>query len=482
MTMLQSPAPEGAEAALPAPAGAQASRADDLKDAFARQRRAFDRRGGLSLDQRRAQLKALRALVKAKADAFARAVGDDFRGRSPHETLIAEVGVLLAAIDYALPRLARWAKPERVGVGWRFWPARGMILKQPLGVVGVLSPWNYPVQLALMPVVASLAAGCRALVKPSELTPATSALLAEILAETFPPDVLAAVTGGPEVAAAISRLPFDSLIFTGSGRIGRQVMAAAAETLTPVVLELGGKSPVLVDETADLDAAAASIMAGKLLNAGQTCIAPDYALVPRRLREPFIDACRIAARRLYPDPSGPDYTAIRGEGARERLIRLQQGLDAVPLFDAPLPSPKLAPAILRDPPPDSAVMREEIFGPLLPVVSYDDPEEAVAAVNARPRPLALYWFGRDRARLRPVLERTLSGGVAVNETILQAAVEALPFGGVGASGFGAYHGRAGFDAFTHRRAVLVQSRWGGAKVLRPPYGRLAERLLKLVLR
>lgn len=455
---------------------------DRLTEAFERQREAFDREGGLPLDVRRAQLKALRALVKGKADAFAKAVCGDFGWRSPHETLIAEIGVLLAAIDYALPRLSKWAKPERVGVGWRFWPAKGVILKQPLGMVGVLSPWNYPVQLALMPVVAAVAAGCRALVKPSELTPATSALLTESIADAFAPEILAAVTGGSDVAAAMTRLPFDSLIFTGSGRVGRQVMAAAAENLTPVVLELGGKSPVIIDETADIDAAATAIVAGKLLNAGQTCIAPDYVLVPRRLRDTFVEACQAAARQLYPDPGGSDYTAIRGDGARERLVRLQQGLDAIPLFDRRLPPPKLTPVILRDPPARSAVMQEEIFGPILPVVSYDAPAEAIATVNARPKPLALYWFGRDQARLRPILERTLSGGVAVNETILHAAVEALPFGGVGASGFGAYHGRAGFDAFTHRRAVLLQGRWSGTKVLRPPYGALAGRLLKHLIR
>ena len=455
---------------------------DSLLEAFSRQRTAFERDGGLSPETRRAALKTLRTVIKARSDDFAKTVAADFGGRSRHETLIAEIGVLLGAIDHALPRLARWAKPERVAVGWRFWPARGRVMKQPLGVVGVLAPWNYPVQLALMPVVAALAAGCRTLVKPSELTPATSALLADTLADSFAPEVLAAVTGGPEVAERMSRLPFDALIFTGSGRVGRQVMAAAADNLTPIILELGGKCPAIVDESADLDDAAASIMAGKLLNAGQTCVAPDYVLVPRRLRQSFVEACRAAASRLYPDPAGPDYSAIRGEAARQRLIRLQEGLQTVPLFPGTLEAPKLAPVAIIDPPDNCAVMREEIFGPLLPIISYDTPDEAVRAVNDRPRPLALYWFGRDRARLGPILERTRSGGVAVNDTVVHAAIEALPFGGVGASGFGAYHGRAGFEAFTHRRAVLLQSRWSGTRFARPPYGALADRLLKLLLR
>ena len=467
---------------MPDAAAQGRSEMDRLGKAFARQRSAYEREGGLPLGTRRAQLKLLRATLKQSADDFARVVAEDFGGRSRHETLLAEIGVLLGAIDHALPRLSAWARPERVAVGWQFWPARGRIMKQPLGVIGVLSPWNYPVQLALMPVVAALAAGCRALVKPSELAPATSALLAETIANGFAPEVLAVVTGGPDVAAAMSRLPFDSLIFTGSGQVGRQVMAAAAENLTPVVLELGGKSPAIVDETADLDAAATSIMAGKLLNAGQTCIAPDYVLVPRVLRASFVEACRTAAQRLYPDPAGPDYTAIRGEAARERLMRLQDGMDAVPLFAASLPAPKLTPAIVVDPPPESPIMQEEVFGPLLPVVSYDSPDHAIAMVNQRSRPLALYWFGRDKARLSAVLERTLSGGVAVNETVLHAAVEALPFGGIGGSGFGAYHGRAGFDACTHRRAVLLQSRWSGTRFARPPYGRMADRLLRLLTR
>jgi coniferyl-aldehyde dehydrogenase len=458
------------------------SATDRLLAAFAVQRTAFDTGGGLTVETRRAELKKLRTLIKARAEDFAKAVSDDFGGRSRHETLIAEIAVLLGAIDHAVPRLAKWAKPERVAIGWRFWPARGRIIKQPLGVVGVLAPWNYPVQLTLMPVVAALAAGCRALVKPSELTPATSALLAETIAECFSPDVLAAVTGGPEIAARMTRLPLDGLIFTGSGRVGRQVMAAAAENLTPVILELGGKSPAIIDESADLDDAAASIMAGKLLNAGQTCIAPDYVLVPRQLRGKFVEACRTAAKRLYPDPTSQDYTAIKGADARERLVGLLDGLETVSLFDVQLEAPKLSPALIIDPPPESAVMREEVFGPLLPVVSYGGPDEAIAAVNSRPRPLALYWFGRDKARLQPVLERTLSGGVAVNDTVIHAGVEALPFGGIGGSGFGAYHGRAGFDAFTHRRSVLAQSRWSGTRLARPPYGPLADRVLKLLVR
>jgi acyl-CoA reductase-like NAD-dependent aldehyde dehydrogenase len=223
-------------------------------------------------------------------------------------------------------------------------------------------------------------------------------------------------------------------------------------------------------------------MAGKLLNAGQTCVAPDYVLVPRALRAPFIEACRKAARGLYPNPEGLDYTAIRGPAARDRLVRLQEGLETIRLFDVELDAPKLTPTILVDPPGDSPVMREEVFGPLLPVLSYDAPDEVITVVNSRPRPLALYWFGHDPARLRAVLDRTLSGGVAVNDTVVHTAVEALPFGGIGGSGFGAYHGRSGFEAFTHRRPILLQSRWSGTRFARPPYGPMSDRLLKLLVR
>jgi coniferyl-aldehyde dehydrogenase len=454
----------------------------ELQTAFDRQRKAYASQGGLSLAQRRAELKRLRALVKDNAEAFALAVSQDFGGRSRHETLVAEIGVILAAVDHALPRLARWSKSEHVRLGWRYWPARGEVRKQPLGAVGVLAPWNYPVQLALMPVVGALAAGCRIILKPSELTPATSRLMADLAGAAFSPDVLTVITGGPDVAAALSRLPFDKLVFTGSGRVGREVLHAAADHHTPVLLELGGKSPAVVDRSADLDEAATAIMAGKLLNAGQTCVAPDYVLIHRDRRDDFVDACRRAATRLYPDPSSPDYSAINGEAARERLLRLCAGHRSEPLFGVDLPAPKLSPTLLMDPPPDSAVMREEIFGPVLPVLTFDSPEDAVARINSLPDALALYWFGRDPSALEAVIAQTRSGSVAVNETVLQAAVEALPFGGVGASGYGAYHGRAGFDAFTHRRAVFKQSRHSGTRYMRPPYGPMAERLFKFLLR
>lgn len=460
-------------AVIPEPAGEPSRSYDQLRSAW-------NRAGGLPLARRRVALARLRQAVRSRAEAFAKTLDADFGGRSRAESLVAEVAAVLRAIDHARPRLKRWAAPERAGVGWPFWPARAYLRKQPLGVVGIMGPANFPVQLTLLPLVGAVAAGCRVLVKPSELMPATAALLGETLAEAFRPDEVACLSGGPEMAAVMTRLPLDHLLFTGSTSNGRLVMAAAADHLTPLTLELGGKSPVVIAVDADVSAAARAIVAGKLMNAGQTCIAPDYVLVPHHLRDAFVAEARAAARSLYPDPAA--MTAVRGETARRRLADLQAGLTTVPLFETAVPSPGVQPAMVLDPPLDSAIMREEVFGPLLPVVGTDGTEAALAIINALPRPLALYWFGRDRTALAAVLDRTVSGTVAINETVLHAAVEALPFGGVGASGFGAYHGRAGFDTFSHRRPVFVQTRLSLTRLLQPPYGARAERIIQSMLR
>ncbi len=451
---------------------------DDTKAnvALRRLRAAQHRDGVVPLEGRRRALKALRGMVVARADDLVAAVARDFGGRSPHETRVSEIAMALAAVDHALPRLKRWSRPERVSVGWRFWPARAQVLKQPVGVAGIIAPWNYPVQLALLPLVGALAAGCRVVVKPSEHVPETAGLLCRSLAEHFDPDLVLAIEGGASDAAAMAAAPFDKLLFTGSTATGRAVLRAAADNLVPTVLELGGKSPAIVDASADVARAAADIVAGKLLNAGQTCVATDYAFVPRASLDAFVAEARASARRLYPDPDGADYSAICRPADRARLLALCEGHRTVPLFDRELAPPKLTPALVLAPDLDSALMREEIFGPLLPVFPYDDIEEVFAALRDRPDPLALYWFGSDRARRDDVLARTRSGGVAVNDTIMHVAVEALPLGGLGASGMGAYHGRSGFEAFTHRRAVFIQSRWSPTRLLRPPYGALADRI------
>ena len=451
-----------------------------VAEAYGTLRAAWNRDGGVPVAARRPALMRLREAVRRRAERFAETLDEDFGGRVREETLVAEVAAVLRAVDHAGPRLAGWAATRQVPLGWPFWPARAHLRPEPRGVVAILGPANFPVQLTLLPLVGAVAAGCRVLVKPSELTPRTASLMAETLAEGFAPAEVSVVTGGPEVAEAVTRLPLDHLLFTGSTTNGRRVMAAAADALTSLTLELGGKSPVVIAPDADLAAAARAVVAGKLVNAGQTCVAPDYVLVPVGLRDAFVDHARRAATALYPDPSR--LTAVRGAEARRRLEALADGLAGVPLLNKPVPAGQVEPMLVLDPPHDARIMREEIFGPLLPVLGYGSLQDAIEVIATRPRPLALYWFGRDRAALEFVLDRTSSGTVAVNETVLHAAVEALPFGGIGGSGFGAYHGRAGFETFTHRRPVFVQSRFSITRLLQPPYGGRAERIIAGMLR
>jgi len=452
----------------------------ELHSAYTGLREAFDREGGLSLDARREALLALSAHLKRNAEAYAAAISADFGHRSRHESLLTEIALLLDGITYTLPRIKRWAAPVRVTLGWPYWPAYGRIVREPRGVVGVIAPSNYPLQLALMPVISALAAGCRVLVKPSELTPRTAALMQEGIKAAIDPKIVTVICGDMSVASEMTRLPLDALLFTGSERVGHLVMSAASEHLTPVTLELGGKSPVVIDPSADLKRAAESIVAGKLLNAGQTCVAPDYVLYPRELHNELVAQLRAAALKLYPDLR--DYTSISSDKAVQRLQALETGQDIVPLFTGPVNPPYYRPALVISPAIGSAIMREEIFGPLLPLLPYDTQDDAIRAIKTMPTPLVLYWFGTHAERRDYILTRTRSGSVSINETVLHAGVQALPFGGMGASGLGRYHGKAGFDAFTHERPVFHQARWSVTKLLRPPFGQRAERILKLLLR
>ncbi|MGO8953205.1 MAG: coniferyl aldehyde dehydrogenase [Rhodomicrobium sp.] len=462
-----------------------------LSDILSHQRQAFLREGPPPYAERRADIVKLRDAVKNEAEAIASAISADFGNRSRHETLLADVWPVIASARHTLHHLRSWMKPKSVAVGLELLPARARILYQPLGVVGIISPWNYPFQLAIMPLMAALAAGNRAMLKPSELTPRTSEFLASFLGKLYPAEKVATVLGGPEAGAAFAALPFDHLFYTGSTAVGRKVMLAAAQNLTPVTLELGGKSPCIVGEDAALPAAAESIASGKLLNAGQTCIAPDYVLVPEARREEFLNLLQAAVRKLYPSlRTNPDYTSIVNgrhygriaryiEEARQRAVRVIEINPA----NEPLPADerKIAPTLLIDPPDDAAVMREEIFGPVLPVKSYGSLDEAIDYVNSHPRPLALYYFGAGRESRDKVLNRTASGGASVNETLMHVVVENLPFGGVGPSGMGAYHGEYGFQTFSHRKGVFLQSPLNGTGLLRPPYGRLAGKMLKFML-
>ena len=441
--------------------------------------------------QRRDDLRALRAALKAGLPRMVEAIAADFGHRPREESLLAEAMPVLSTIDLLLRNLRGWMRPRRVSAGWRLWPARAQLRSEPLGVVGVISPWNYPVNLALVPLATAIAAGNLVYLKPSEATPATSRFLRELLQEVFPADRVAVAQGGADVGAAFAALPLDHLVFTGSTAVGRKVMAAAAANLTPLTLELGGKSPAIVCPSYPLERAAARLATGKWFNGGQTCIAPDYALVVggRERRDALVAALRAEALARYGDLSGQagDYTRIIDQA---QFARLQawldearaRGCEVLPLVDGHDPARRLfAPTLVLDPPEDIALMREEIFGPVLPVLAVDSLEAAIGFVNARPRPLALYPFSAERGEIERVLGSVLAGGVTVNDTLLHFAAEHLPFGGVGPSGMGAYHGRAGFDAFSKQLPVLWQPRRSASDLLRPPYARLA-RLIGFLLR
>jgi len=452
---------------------------------------AASRRDQLPPWQVRAErLQRLRRLVTANHDAIAAAIHADFGNRPVQETALLEVFPSLAAIDDALKHGRRWMRERRARTGIWFRPGKSRLVPQPLGVVGIVVPWNYPLYLTVGPVAGALAAGNRVMVKLSEYTPRFAELFAQLAQSAFAPDELVVVNGDAGVAADFTALPFDHLLFTGSTQVGHHVMRAAAANLTPVTLELGGKSPAILGPGADLARAASRILAGKLLNAGQTCIAPDYVLLPEGMRDAFVTHARQAVDKLYPAlASNPDYTSIISPRHFGRLTSLldeaqSRGARVTPLSDAApdAQARRLPPMLLLDVPPDTTVMQEEIFGPLLPVVTYRTLDEAIAFVNARPRPLALYLFEQRGDAVDHVLRQTVAGGVTVNDTLLHIAQDDLPFGGVGASGMGAYHGKAGFETFSKLKPVFHQARLNGAALLSPPYGERFRKMIRLLLR
>ena len=460
----------------------------DLHELLDRQRAAWRARVP-DRAQRLDDLARLRAAFKSRLEEFAQVVAADFGGRPRVEALLADGMPVLHEIDHASRHLRRWMRSRRVRADLTFFPARCEIVPKPLGVVGIISPWNYPVNLALVPLIDALAAGNHVLLKPSENTPRTSALLAELIADVFPSERVTVVTGDAGVAAAFAALPFDHLLFTGSTAVGAKVLAAAAPNLTPVTLELGGKSPAIVAPGCVGARTVDRIAAGKFLNAGQTCIAPDYVLVHADERERFVALLRDYVAQHYPGfGTTADYAGIVNDAQFARLTRWLEearaaGATVVPLAEGAGAAPRmLAPVAVLDAPATTALMREEIFGPILPVVAYREYDAAIEYVNARPRPLSLYVFDDDRARIRRTLDACTAGSVAVNDCVLQFAQSRLPFGGVGPSGMGAYHGHAGFLAFSKQMPVFRQARWSASAWLRPPYGARAERLLRFLLR
>lgn len=470
------------------PAPAQSSAAADVQRAYRRLQQGFENDRYPSARARLDRLTRLERALQRSTDDIIAAIEADYRGRSRVETLMIELMLPVFALRHAKRRLRAWMKPERASPAWWLIPSSARIVRQPKGVVGVIAPWNYPVMLAIGPMIDALAAGNRVLLKPSELTPRTAELLASLLRETFAADEVAVVTGGPEVARAVTTLPLDHLVFTGSTRVGREVAIAAAPNMTPLTLELGGKSPAVVHESYPIERAAVRIGVARLFNAGQTCIAPDYAMVPKHKEQAFVDAYLRFVEKGFGDlANSRDYSAIASERHRDKLEEMLRDaaakgarvVRADPHGTLSKRHARMAPALVLDPKPGMLVMEEEIFGPILPVVTVASTDEAIAFINARPRPLAAYYFDDDAARADRFVQQTHAGGVTLNDAALHFFNDELPFGGVGSSGMGAYHGFAGFKTFSHEKSVFEPG--PSARLLRQPFPAVVEQGLRLLI-
>ncbi|MBV1775771.1 coniferyl aldehyde dehydrogenase [Burkholderiaceae bacterium DAT-1] len=462
-----------------------------MRSIFERQRHVSRQEPFPIAAERRETLAKVRNLLADKRviERVIEAISQDFGYRSPDETISMEIVPNISLAKYYEKNLGRWMKPRKRHVSIWFKPARNYIVPQPLGVIGIIVPWNYPLFLAVGPMLAALAAGNRVMLKTSEYAPTFGKLLKELMASIFSEDQVAVINGGVTVAQSFSELPWDHLLFTGSTSVGKHVMRAAAANLVPVTLELGGKSPAIIGPDYPLHRAVDRIMWGKCLNAGQTCVAPDYVLVPRQQVSAFIDAARKVVARNYPNlASSPDFSNIIAERHVERLKSYMQdavskGAQAIPMADAPLDDRRrMVPTLISGVSDDMVVMQEEIFGPLLPVVPYDSFDDAIAFVNARPRPLALYCFEENKARIQQVMSQTVSGGVAINDVLLHFGQDDLPMGGVGPSGMGSYHGKEGFVTFSQMKPVFAQSKFSLVRFVRPPYGQLFRTVSKLMMR
>jgi coniferyl-aldehyde dehydrogenase len=464
---------------------------EQMREILRRQRAAQISSGPPSIELRIDRLDRAIGSIVDHQDEIVEALSSDFGSRSPEESLMTNVMGSIEPLKFAKKNLRRWMRSEKRKVMFplNLLGARAELRYQPLGVVGIISPWNFPFNLTFGPLAGALAAGNRVMIKPSEFTPASSALMERMLASVFDETEVAVLTGGPEVGQAFAGLPFDHILFTGATSIGRHVMRAAAENLVPVTLELGGKSPVIVSRTANLEDTAQKVMAGKMMNAGQICLAPDYVFVPEEQKASFVAALKSSAAKMFAGlAENPDYTSVINQRHHDRLQRYlsearAQGAEVVEInpaneeFDSD-EHHKMAPALVLDPDDKMSVMTEEIFGPILPIKTYRQIDEVIDYINDRDRPLGLYYFGKDKAEQERVLSRTTSGGVTINDVIMHVSVEDLPFGGVGPSGMGNYHGREGFKTFSHARAVMTQSKINVGAMMRPPYGEKIRKMVK----
>jgi coniferyl-aldehyde dehydrogenase len=464
---------------------------------LAAQRAAFTQELPVSAAVRKDRLKRCIAMMVETQEQFVKALSEDFGHRSAEQSLITDIVASISSAKHTIKRLDSWMKPERRKLQFPLGllGARGVIEYQPKGVVGIIAPWNFPVQLTMAPMIGAFAAGNRVMVKSSEYTPTVAALFEEAGPRYFSPEEAMFYSGGPEVGQAFAGLPFDHLLFTGATGIGKHILHAAADNLTPVTLELGGKSPTIIGRSADTEQATQRIAMGKMLNAGQICLAPDYLLVPKEKEGEIVAGMTRAVTAMYPTLiENPDYTSVINARHRDRLQgyiddAVAKGAEAIEInpanedFSASNRN-KMPLTLLRNPTDDMKVMQEEIFGPVLPIKTYERVEEAIDYVNAHDRPLGLYYFGQEEGERRTVLDRTISGGVTVNDVVFHVSMEELPFGGIGPSGMGAYHGPEGFKTFSHAKSVYSQAKINVAKLagLMPPYGAATQKTIARDLR
>lgn len=459
----------------------------DMQRVFQSQRSAYNLRPMPSAAERIAQLTRLRSVIIKYQDDLADAVSQDFGHRSKDETKIAEVLTSLEAVKYASKNLTNWMKPQKRHPGILATPAKARVVPQPLGLVGVVVPWNYPIFLAIGPLVGALSAGNRVMIKTSSFTPRLGETLKRMLSEAFTEDTVAVITGRGEVSEAFSHMAFDQITFTGSTNVGRTIMQNAAANLTPVLLELGGKSPAIVHESYPMADAAERIAFGKCWNAGQTCVAPDYVLMPRGKTDEFVIAFTAQVSKMYPTlVTNADYTSIVND---KQYTRIQSYLDDAraqgarvieinPANERFIDTRKIPPTLVIGATPDMLIMQNEIFGPVLPIIERESLSQALEFVNARPRPLALYYFDNDTARADYVVTHTHSGATGINDVVTHVGVDDLPFGGVGPSGMGRYHAKEGFETYSNMKAVLERSSIYSVRYILPPFGRVAHGLIQ----
>jgi len=442
----------------------------------------------LPVDVRISRLKQLAQIIKANQNKIIEAIQLDFSHRCTQESQMAEIMVCIDEIKHALKHIKQWTQSKTWMANWKFYPSKCSVSPQAKGVVGIMAPWNYPFNLVIEPLVAAIAAGNRVLVKPSEITANTANMTKDLLAQVFTKDEVFVVLGDAQVANEFSQLPLDHILFTGSTHVGKIIMKNASEHLVPLTLELGGKSPVLIDESYPIKQAAKSIVQGKWFNAGQTCIAPDYLIVSEKIKQPLLDAIKSQVDISYPNIyENEDYSAIVNDNHLTRIKQLLEDLDASQIITigSSKNKPKgrkIPPTLVLNPPHNHPLMSEEIFGPILPIISTPSLEDAIKYINSQPNPLTLYLFSNNKKVIKKIRRQTKSGSLAINETLVHFAQEGLPFGGIGASGMGSYHGYQGFLAMSHMKSVYYQSRINLNNLVRAPYTFFKKKILALINR